>query len=237
MPQQDIKEEFFQISISLFFSIYILHKIIQRIDLCQKQSIPFDFFNWANWILVIFTFVIFAFIYAFRGPAISKAKGFKEVCFPPLLIFIPILVYESIHYISLYPSLLKPLIFLRTDSLLFIFANGVILLGNALNIYSLLHLRKSFSILVQARNVVQSGPYRGIRHPLYLGEFLATIGFMMTAPSIFNLLFTFLFIFLQNIRAKIEEQKLVKTFPEYEDYLKRTNRYFPIKQAFKWGSF
>src|ERR671925_1308204 len=40
-------------------------------------------------------------------------------------------------------------------------------------LYSLSYLRNRFSIVPEARGLVTSGPYRLVRHPIYLGEIVA----------------------------------------------------------------
>jgi protein-S-isoprenylcysteine O-methyltransferase Ste14 len=42
-----------------------------------------------------------------------------------------------------------------------------------------LSLGRSISILPQARQLVTSGPYAFVRHPLYLGEMTAMLGIAM----------------------------------------------------------
>jgi protein-S-isoprenylcysteine O-methyltransferase Ste14 len=48
-----------------------------------------------------------------------------------------------------------------------------LLVGGILMIVTLAHLGRSFSLVPQARRVVSAGPYRWIRHPLYLSEGIA----------------------------------------------------------------
>ncbi len=110
----------------------------------------------------------------------------------------------------------------------------LILVGNLLTVWGLFYLKEAFSILTQARLHVQEGPYRWIRHPLYVGESLATLGFFLIAPSWFNLVSTFLFLVLQRYRAGVEEQKLSSAFSSYVDYQKRTGAYFPRVREILW---
>jgi protein-S-isoprenylcysteine O-methyltransferase Ste14 len=53
--------------------------------------------------------------------------------------------------------------------------------------YTLRTLGRSFSIMPQARTLVRSGPYRLIRHPLYVGELGAFGGAVLSVLTIENL--------------------------------------------------
>jgi protein-S-isoprenylcysteine O-methyltransferase Ste14 len=80
----------------------------------------------------------------------------------------------------------------------------------------------------EAHQLIISGPYRFIRHPLYtfgtlsfLGGTLATANLLMLAGAAVGLLAIFM-------RTPIEECKLVEKFGgEYERYMARTGRYLP----------
>src|SRR5438445_10820602 len=62
--------------------------------------------------------------------------------------------------------------------------------GLAYSVWGLAYLRRSFSILPEARRLVTGGPYSTSRHPVYLGEIataiaitLATAGWLRPAAS------------------------------------------------------
>jgi protein-S-isoprenylcysteine O-methyltransferase Ste14 len=78
-------------------------------------------------------------------------------------------------------------------------------------------LRRSFSITVEARALVTGGPYRWIRHPIYLGEILASAAVVVWRWSILNVGIFIIFVTIQLFRASREEVKLAKTFPAYRD--------------------
>jgi protein-S-isoprenylcysteine O-methyltransferase Ste14 len=97
-------------------------------------------------------------------------------------------------------------------------ANVVTCAGLAWSVWSLMHLGRSLSIVAQARNLVRSGPYAIVRHPLYLGELTAVAGlvasgFTWAAVGLFVAL-----VAIQLHRAGQEEQVLAQAFPEYADY-------------------
>jgi len=52
----------------------------------------------------------------------------------------------------------------------------LVLIGNAGSIIALRQLGRSFSVMAEARQLVTSGLYRFVRHPLYLTEEIAIIG-------------------------------------------------------------
>jgi protein-S-isoprenylcysteine O-methyltransferase Ste14 len=100
--------------------------------------------------------------------------------------------------------------------------------GLTFTLWSLLTLRRSFSILPQARRLVTTGPYRLCRNPLYLGEvvggwaaFLPTIGWAGALVLATSLGF-------QLVRVFAEERVLARSFgQEYRDYCRRVPRFIP----------
>jgi protein-S-isoprenylcysteine O-methyltransferase Ste14 len=103
----------------------------------------------------------------------------------------------------------------------------LVLIGNGFTVYVLTHLGRSFSILPESRKVVTSGPYRVVRHPLYLAEAVTTLGVLISFLSPWALLLVAAQLTLQVIRIHYEERTLSESFPEYKDYAKRTWRLIP----------
>lgn len=76
--------------------------------------------------------------------------------------------------------------------------------------------------------LVTYGPYRWVRHPLYLSSFLALIGFSLLSANWFIGLTGILALILLVIRTPIEEAKLIEKFgDQYHEYMKRTGRFLP----------
>ncbi|WP_229518237.1 methyltransferase family protein [Paraburkholderia terrae] len=69
-------------------------------------------------------------------------------------------------------------------------------------------LRRSFGILPANRGVVSTGAYRFIRHPMYLGYFIADVGFLLSNFGIQNLLVYVILSALQAGRIAREERLL-----------------------------
>jgi protein-S-isoprenylcysteine O-methyltransferase Ste14 len=103
----------------------------------------------------------------------------------------------------------------------------LILAGDAFAVVVLLQLRRSFSIMPEARELVASGPYRFVRHPLYLAEEIATIGSVMQFLSVWTIMLLVVQIFFQLRRVKHEEDLLTQVFPHYASYSRKTARLIP----------
>ena len=91
----------------------------------------------------------------------------------------------------------------------------------------LLWLGRSFAIFPQARMPVTNGPYRLVRHPLYLCEQVSLFGVSLQYAQPWALLIVILGFALQFPRMRYEEQILGLTFPLYRDYARRTPMILP----------
>jgi protein-S-isoprenylcysteine O-methyltransferase Ste14 len=103
----------------------------------------------------------------------------------------------------------------------------LVLFGSAAAIYTLLQLGGSFSMMAEARRLVTSGPYRLVRHPLYLAEELAIVGLSMQFFSPATAFVLAVHIAFQLRRMHNEETVLAESFPEYAAYRQRTARLLP----------
>jgi len=99
--------------------------------------------------------------------------------------------------------------------------------GSALAVVVLAQLRGSFSIMAESRELVTTGVYRIVRHPLYLAEEIAAIGVAMQFFSPWTALVLAVQIGFQLRRMRNEEVVLTATFPEYLAYRTGTARILP----------
>jgi protein-S-isoprenylcysteine O-methyltransferase Ste14 len=125
-----------------------------------------------------------------------------------------------VYAIPLFPRRELPVIAEMVSTLLVLF-------GSAAAIYTLLQLGRSFSLMAEARRLVTSGPYRLVRHPLYLAEELAVIGISMQFFSLSAAFVLAVQIAFQLRRMHNEEAVLAESFPEYAAYRQRTARLLP----------
>lgn len=129
------------------------------------------------------------------------------------------------------PAAIPPLTSPSQDVLQLAIGNGLILGGLAWSLWSLHALRHSFSVVPAGRELVTSGPYRYVRHPLYLGELTAAFGVVLGGPTLAALVTWSLLVALQLARATYEERLLSATFPAYDAYRTQTGRILPAFPA------
>lgn len=69
--------------------------------------------------------------------------------------------------------------------------------------------------------LVDRGPYRFLRHPIYVGGVLFFAGLSLVF-SVYGLALTAVLAAFWLAKARLEERHLVARFPEYADYRRRT---------------
>jgi protein-S-isoprenylcysteine O-methyltransferase Ste14 len=104
---------------------------------------------------------------------------------------------------------------------------GLMAVGMGLAAWTLVWLGRSFSIMPEARRLVTDGPYRLIRHPLYVAEFIASAGAVLQVASPWTILLWIVQVGYQLSRMHYEEGVLTGAFPEYRAYSAQTARVLP----------
>jgi protein-S-isoprenylcysteine O-methyltransferase Ste14 len=99
--------------------------------------------------------------------------------------------------------------------------------GLAYSVWGLAYLRRSFSIIPEARRLVTGGPYALSRHPVYLGEITTAIGVNLATAGWLSAIAIAYFIVCEVLRMRWEERILALTFPDYTEYARRVPRYLP----------
>lgn len=99
-------------------------------------------------------------------------------------------------------------------------AAGVQVAGVVIQVYAKWSLRRSFGLLPANRGVVIFGPYRVVRHPMYLGYFVTDIGFLLANFGPRNVLIVLMQWTVQVVRITREERLLSKD-DTYRQYMSR----------------
>lgn len=99
--------------------------------------------------------------------------------------------------------------------------SALALLGVGLSLWALLSLGRNISVVPQARDLAQSGPYRWFAHPLYVFEFVSAVGLCLLNPGKGWLVLPVL-AGLQVFRARSEEALLAASLPGYAAYRTQT---------------
>jgi protein-S-isoprenylcysteine O-methyltransferase Ste14 len=97
-------------------------------------------------------------------------------------------------------------------------STACVLIGTIMMLVTIRHLGRAFSLVPQARSVVQTGPYRWIKHPLYLSEEIVVLGVVLQYLTPVTVILLILHIGVQICRILYEEDLLRRNFPEYSSY-------------------
>ncbi len=107
----------------------------------------------------------------------------------------------------------------------------LVIVGTVLFVWARRELGKNYSGHLSVKTeqaLVQSGPYRLIRHPAYAGYFLMALGISLGYASIFGLASVLGLLLIFSNRIRLEEQLLIAHFGEaYRQYAVRTKRFIP----------
>jgi protein-S-isoprenylcysteine O-methyltransferase Ste14 len=179
------------IAISIAF---LIHRTVQYNDFLVKPL----------WVLETLIFFAVLISYAVRMEPLERSRGVREIVIP---------LIGAITPFALLLTPPNPWIAHNIYGLYAVFY--WMTAATALTLWGIWTLRRSFSITVEVRTLVTNGPYRWLRHPIYLGEILTAGGVLAWRFSPQNLVIFIIFVQVQLLRARWEEDKLKRVFPHY----------------------
>lgn len=148
-------------------------------------------------------YVLLALLVMTRSPAKAHADGLL----PRIAAFVGSYLPWTISFLG------------KTDETLPNLAStACVLVGTIMMLVTIRHLGRSFSLVPQARSVVQTGPYRWIKHPLYAAEEIVVLGVVLQYLAPVTVIVLVLHICIQVCRILYEEDLLRRTCPEYSSY-------------------
>jgi protein-S-isoprenylcysteine O-methyltransferase Ste14 len=179
--------------------------------------------------LVLYSFVV-------RGAAKSRPEGLVENVLPLVTVFVPVIGFTLLFFPQVRAQVpgysqetIETLAALSPNFgfYLNLIGFGLGFVGAVFSIWSISYLKRSFGLRAAVRTLVTTGPYRRIRHPLYLGEIVHIFGIAILSGTPIGLYLFAAALVLQVLRAKVEERKFLRTLPEYADYKRRTGFLWP----------
>src|ERR1700682_5817168 len=199
---------------ALFFSIFLARQLLFAWDGLRSVHQPTDLLFVLQQLLALAYFTMLVVLYSTRLPKRGTDHRMAVV---------------FIAFTGTFSALASP--FLpgggRREGLVLV-ADILATIGLAYSVWGLAYLRRSFSIIPEARRLVTGGPYSLSRHPVYLGEILAAIGINLATAGWPGALAIVYFIVCELLRIRWEEGVLARAFPDdYPAYARRVPRYFP----------
>ena len=142
-------------------------------------------------------------------------------------------IFAMVAALVLQPVLL-PMIGFRTNQLWGLIIQGlgifIILAALGLHIWSRAHLRHYYAERVEVQpehKVIETGPYRLMRHPVITSFFGIAIGLFLVNPALTTLAALLYTIWDFTRAAQQEEALLTRTLPGYTEYAQQTPRFLP----------
>ncbi len=206
---------------ALFFGLFIVVYVMgtaQAAARLRQGATADDYLALANRLLRLAFFTMLVVMYVIRLPT-------KKADRRPLVVLVSFVGTFCIVATSfLPPNPHGPLAVLVSDLLM--------TAGMAWAVWGLAYLRRSFSIIPEARKLVTGGPFALSRNPLYLGEGIASVGVVLPGFSIWHALLFAVFVASQLLRISWEQRILLEAFgDEYGAYLKRVTMLVPFWPA------
>jgi len=113
------------------------------------------------------------------------------------------------------------------------FLGGFMLfIGILLTIIALLQLNRQLSPFPTPKNgseLIETGLYKFVRHPIYTGIISTLLGYALLSNSLYKIGISFLLLTLFFFKSKYEEKRLKQFFENYSSYRNKTGRFIPKK--------
>ena len=173
------------------------------------------------------------------GVVVAVLARESQWMFVALLAILPVFrlrpIAKSDHILPRLVALLTvclPPMFMLLDrapaDLAFNFVSVVVsVTANVFSVVTVSFLGRSLSVMPEARQLVTSGPYAIVRHPLYLCEILGVVAVVLQYRSLSAIALLAMIVALQVGRARWEEAVLVRAFPDFAAHRAHTPLLIP----------
>jgi len=182
-----------------------------------------------NW-RVIFLAAIFILMYATQPRVSIKEAQEKKATDKSTMLLI--VIVSGIGQII---ALLEWAYFNKTEPAFskWTFVGALLLIaGTSFRLYAIYTLGKYFTSTVQIKDghkIINTGPYKFLRHPSYTGAFTAMLGCAVFLHSFLGIIiFGIAMLFVYRLRIQTEEKTLLQNFgAAYSNYCRHTWKMFP----------
>ena len=129
------------------------------------------------------------------------------------------------------PTSLEPDVNMREfNGLLLWCGYGIFILGTIIALIAAVNLGKNLTPLPRPKEnavLIQRGLYRFVRHPIYFGVIVLSLGWGLIQQSTLVWLYVLIIVIFFDIKSRKEEQWLVERFATYADYQGRVRKLIP----------
>jgi protein-S-isoprenylcysteine O-methyltransferase Ste14 len=94
------------------------------------------------------------------------------------------------------------------------------IMGLSTQLIAKLTLGRRFGVVAANRGICSSGPYRIVRHPIYMGYVMLHAGFFLLNPTVWNLVI-FGSLYAVQIPRILAEERLLSQDEDYSKYMKK----------------
>jgi protein-S-isoprenylcysteine O-methyltransferase Ste14 len=129
------------------------------------------------------------------------------------------------------PTSLNPDVSIEASTVLLLwFGYGIFILGAVIALIAAINLGKNLTPLPRPKEnaeLIQNGLYRFVRHPIYFGVILLSIGWGVVQQSTLIWLYIIVIAIFFDIKSRKEERWLIERFSTYADYQGRVRKLIP----------
>jgi protein-S-isoprenylcysteine O-methyltransferase Ste14 len=162
----------------------------------------------------------------------AKATRWRETPLSQALHHVPLLAAAAL--LSIAPSALPPALtqrILPSGGATAALGIALVAAGLGIAVWARRHLGRNWSSAVTVKEehaLIRTGPYRHVRHPIYSGILLAFIGTVTVIGERRGVIALALTLFALIHKSRVEERRMLETFPDYAGYRRTTAMLIPF---------
>ena len=111
-----------------------------------------------------------------------------------------------------------------------VIGGALVVVGVTIGALGIRALRRAMTgplLAERTSHLVQDGIYVVMRHPIYSGQILVTLGWSLVRSSFATLLLSVMYAVFLDLKGRREEAVISERFSGYADYARRVRRFIP----------